>query len=98
MCTSTSLVVDTSQADIYINRLHNALAGARSYFSTSQMIDSVTKSQSVGKNAVWNLATYIFSVTVTFFVSPFTIRTLGDSRYGAWALMAKSEFGILRTP
>jgi O-antigen/teichoic acid export membrane protein len=61
------------------------------------MIDSVTKSQSVGKNAVWNLAAYIFSVTVTFFVSPFTIRTLGDSRYGAWALMADlvGYYGLL---
>ena len=90
-------MVDTSPADIYINRLHNVLAGARYYFSTSQMIDSVTKSQSVGKNAVWNLAAYIFSVTVTFFVSPYTIRTLGDSRYGAWALMADlvGYYGLL---
>jgi O-antigen/teichoic acid export membrane protein len=38
-------------------------------------------------NSVSNLGRYFVSLAVTFFLTPFIVRTLGDSVYGFWALL-----------
>lgn len=40
-------------------------------------------------NAAVNLASYVVAVLITFFLSPYLIRTLGDGRYAAWSLIAE---------
>ena len=39
------------------------------------------------RNIVANWVGYAFQVLVTFFLTPFVLHTLGDVRYGAWALV-----------
>jgi O-antigen/teichoic acid export membrane protein len=40
---------------------------------------------------------YLFSILLALFVSPYIVRTLGDSRYGAWTLIAEvtGYYGLL---
>ncbi|MDP2898365.1 MAG: polysaccharide biosynthesis C-terminal domain-containing protein [bacterium] len=44
---------------------------------------------SVRRNATANLVAFLVPLAISFFVSPFLIHTLGDSRYGAWALLGE---------
>ncbi len=39
------------------------------------------------KNVVSNWGGYVFSIVVTFFLSPFVVHHLGNSAYGVWVLM-----------
>jgi O-antigen/teichoic acid export membrane protein len=39
------------------------------------------------KNIVSNWGGYVFSIVVTFFLSPFVVHHLGNSAYGVWVLM-----------
>lgn len=40
-------------------------------------------------NAAASLGAYLIAVLITFFLSPYLIRMLGDGRYGAWSLIAE---------
>lgn len=40
------------------------------------------------RNVFWNWGTYAFAVAVNFFLTPFVVRSLGDTTYGAWVLLA----------
>ena len=39
-------------------------------------------------NVMWNWGTFVFSVAVTFVQAPFVVRTLGNTSYGIWVLVA----------
>lgn len=49
------------------------------------------------KNVVFNLGSYLSSLLISFFLSPFILRQLGASRYGVWALLGEmlSYYGLL---
>lgn len=40
-------------------------------------------------NAAASLGAYLAAVLITFFLSPYLIRMLGDGRYGVWSLIAE---------
>lgn len=46
---------------------------------------------------VTNLAAFAFGIAITFVLSPYIIKNLGDARYGAWALIAEmlGYYGLL---
>lgn len=43
----------------------------------------------LGVNAAAGLGSYVAAALITFFLSPYLIRTLGDGRYGVWSLIAE---------
>jgi O-antigen/teichoic acid export membrane protein len=49
------------------------------------------------RNAAANFIGFLLPLAISFFMAPFLIRTLGDSRYGAWALLAEltGYYGML---
>ncbi len=51
----------------------------------------------LARNVVTNLAAFGFGIAITFVLSPYIIRHLGDARYGAWALIAEmlGYYGLL---
>ncbi|WP_029897869.1 lipopolysaccharide biosynthesis protein [Desulfohalovibrio reitneri] len=40
-----------------------------------------------GRNAAWSLLRYVVNFGVVFVLTPFIIETVGDARYGLWALV-----------
>jgi O-antigen/teichoic acid export membrane protein len=40
------------------------------------------------RNVLWNWATLIFTIVVTFVQSPFVVHRLGNTNYGLWVLLA----------
>lgn len=42
---------------------------------------------SLAGNVLWNWTALVFTVVVTFFLSPFVVRSLGSSKYGIWVLL-----------
>jgi len=55
------------------------------------------KPTSLVKNITSNVSGYIISVVASFLITPITIHTLGDARYGAWSLVAEliGYYGLL---
>lgn len=55
------------------------------------------KPTSLVKNITSNVGGYIVSVIASFLITPITIHTLGDARYGAWSLVAEliGYYGLL---
>ena len=51
----------------------------------------------LARNVVTNLAAFGFGIAITFVLSPYIIQSLGDARYGAWALIAEmlGYYGLL---
>jgi O-antigen/teichoic acid export membrane protein len=52
---------------------------------------------SLSRNVVFNVGGYVISVVASFLITPITIHTLGDARYGAWSLVAEliGYYGLL---
>lgn len=52
---------------------------------------------SLSRNVVFNVGGYVISVIASFLITPITIHTLGDARYGAWSLVAEliGYYGLL---
>ncbi|HSW65020.1 MAG TPA: flippase [Dissulfurispiraceae bacterium] len=57
----------------------------------------MSKINSIRKSVFFNVGGYVISVLVAFLITPITIHTLGDTRYGAWALVAQliGYYGLL---
>ena len=55
------------------------------------------KHSSLARNVATNLAAFGFGIAITFVLSPYIIRSLGNARYGAWALIAEmlGYYGLL---
>jgi len=55
------------------------------------------KTTSLRNNIVFNAGGYVISVVASFLITPITIHTLGDARYGAWSLVAEliGYYGLL---
>jgi len=53
--------------------------------------------ESMLRNIFTNVGGYIVSVIVAFLITPITIHTLGNARYGAWSLVAEliGYYGLL---
>jgi O-antigen/teichoic acid export membrane protein len=51
----------------------------------------------LARNVVTNLAAFGVGIAITFVLSPYIIKSLGDARYGAWALIAEmlGYYGLL---
>jgi O-antigen/teichoic acid export membrane protein len=51
----------------------------------------------LARNVVTNLAAFGIGIAITFVLSPYIIKNLGDARYGAWALIAEmlGYYGLL---
>lgn len=51
----------------------------------------------LARNVVTNLAAFGFGIAITFVLSPYIIKHLGDARYGAWTLIAEmlGYYGLL---
>jgi O-antigen/teichoic acid export membrane protein len=49
------------------------------------------------RNSLFNVGGYLVSVIAAFLIAPITIHTLGDTRYGAWSLVAElvGYYGLL---
>lgn len=47
------------------------------------------KSGTIASNVLWNVIGFSSALLVSFFISPYVVRTLGNSRYGAWALISE---------
>src|SRR5437870_2424255 len=41
----------------------------------------------VVRNVLSNWGAFVFAALVSFFLSPFLVRSLGDARYGVWVLL-----------
>jgi len=67
---------------------------AKTLRNTSPVIN---KPASLVRNVVFNVGGYVVSVIATFLVAPITIHSLGDTRYGAWSLVAEivGYYGLL---
>lgn len=54
-------------------------------------------SRGVARSILSNWATFIFAAGVNFVLSPFVVRTLGDTQYGAWVLLGSmvGHLGLL---
>jgi O-antigen/teichoic acid export membrane protein len=46
------------------------------------------KPPSAVRSVLWNWATFLFNVAITFSLSPFVVRHLGNTSYGIWVLLA----------
>ena len=57
----------------------------------------MSKPISLGRNVVFNVGGYVISVIASFLITPITVHTLGDARYGAWSLVAEliGYYGLL---
>lgn len=57
----------------------------------------MSKTNSIGKNVIYNVGGYVVSVLVAFLIAPITIHTLGNTRYGAWSLVSEliGYYGLL---
>ena len=42
---------------------------------------------SLARNVLWNWGTLVFTMAVQFVLSPFVVRSLGDTNYGIWVLL-----------
>lgn len=42
---------------------------------------------STAANVLWNWGTFAFTVATTFIISPFVVRSLGNTLYGLWVLL-----------
>ena len=53
--------------------------------------------KSLSLNALANAGGYAVAVVTAFVIAPITIRTLGDTRYGAWVLVSEviGYYGLL---
>lgn len=40
------------------------------------------------RSVLWNWGTFVFTVAITFVLSPFVVRHLGNTNYGIWVLLA----------
>ena len=51
----------------------------------------------LARNVATNLVAFGFGIAITFVLSPYLIRMLGDARYGAWVLIAEllGYYGLL---
>ena len=51
----------------------------------------------IARNAASNWLGYAVQVVVTFFLTPFVLKSLGDTRYGIWALITglTGYYGLL---
>ncbi|HZH41027.1 MAG TPA: glycosyltransferase [Gemmatimonadales bacterium] len=38
-------------------------------------------------NVLWNWGTFLFNVVATFFISPYVVKSLGNTTYGLWVLL-----------
>lgn len=57
----------------------------------------MSKANSITKSILSNVGGYVISVLVAFIIAPITIRSLGDTRYGAWVLVSEliGYYGLL---
>jgi O-antigen/teichoic acid export membrane protein len=57
----------------------------------------MSKPASLSKNIVFNVGGYLVSIIVAFLITPITIHSLGDARYGAWSLVYEliGYYGLL---
>lgn len=55
------------------------------------------KESLLARNVATNLIAFAVGIGITFVLSPYIIRSLGDARYGAWALIAEllGYYGLL---
>jgi O-antigen/teichoic acid export membrane protein len=55
------------------------------------------KNSLLARNVATNLAAFGVGIAITFVLSPYLIRSLGDARYGAWVLIAEllGYYGLL---
>jgi O-antigen/teichoic acid export membrane protein len=55
------------------------------------------KNSLLARNVATNLLAFGLGIAITFVLSPYLIRSLGDARYGAWALIAEllGYYGLL---
>ncbi|HKV70106.1 MAG TPA: polysaccharide biosynthesis C-terminal domain-containing protein [Gemmatimonadales bacterium] len=42
---------------------------------------------SAAANVLWNWGTFAFTVATTFFISPYVVKSLGNTTYGLWVLL-----------
>jgi O-antigen/teichoic acid export membrane protein len=40
------------------------------------------------RSVLWNWGTFVFGIAITFVLSPFVVRRLGNTNYGIWVLLA----------
>jgi len=45
-------------------------------------------SPSAVRNVLWNWATFVFTVAITFVLSPYVVHNLGNTTYGIWVLLS----------
>lgn len=52
---------------------------------------------SVARSAVWGMASFVVTIAITFYQTPFILAALGDSRYGTWTLIGQvtGYYGLL---
>jgi len=57
----------------------------------------MSKPISLSRNIVFNVGGYVISIIASFLITPITVHTLGDARYGAWSLVAEliGYYGVL---
>lgn len=62
-----------------------------------QPMTKQNKNPSIFGNILANWAAFIFVAAVSFFLSPFVVRNLGDTGYGVWSLLSSlvGYFGLL---
>jgi O-antigen/teichoic acid export membrane protein len=55
------------------------------------------KSSLLARNVATNIGAFGFGIAITFVISPYLIRSLGDARYGTWVLIAEllGYYGLL---
>lgn len=46
-----------------------------------------TQSTSAASNVLWNWGTFLFNVAITFVLSPYVVKSLGNTTYGLWVLL-----------
>jgi len=56
-------------------------------YRNGSAVDSPTPRPPLWRNVFSNWTAFAFTAGVAFFLSPFVVRSLGDSAYGAWVLL-----------
>ena len=46
-----------------------------------------TPQSSAALNVLWNWGSFFFNVVTTFFISPYVVKSLGNTTYGLWVLL-----------
>ena len=46
-----------------------------------------TPQSSATANVLWNWGSFLFNVVTTFFISPYVVKSLGNTTYGLWVLL-----------